>query len=298
MKAKKGKGKLCLGVRPIGGKAIKSRRIARQVTSSYHAIRNEMESLGGADQRRRTELEAQLLAIGGTDAYQQASVTSTAHFKTSRWVLAMVAKYSPPPNGKKLEVLEVGAINIQLFAASHLNVRAIDVNSQHPRIEEIDFFDILPTQSYDCVVSSMVVNCVTRAEGRGDMISRLAGHLRDEKSLLLLALPTRCVNSPLLGPDALALLLRGLGLLVLETRLTPKVSFYTLRLSSSSPGAGAGAGASYVETCRSRLALLSAADLRALKATFKASTNPNPNPNPPASNSSTFQITLGDEFWP
>lgn len=297
MKAKRGK--LFTGVRPIGGKAIKSRRIARQVTSSYHAIRNEMEALGDKDKKRHAELSSQLVALGGTDAYQQASVTSTAHFKTSRWVLAMVAKHcSPRPKGQKLDVLEVGAINTQLFSASHLNVRAIDVNSQHPRIEEIDFFDILPTQSYDCVVSSMVVNCVTRAGGRGDMLARLAGHLRDETSLLLLALPTRCVNSPLLGSEALALLLRGLGLLVLETRLTPKVTFFTLRLSSP-PNADAGAG--YVETCRSRLALLSKADLRALQATFKtqsSSSSSSSQPSIPTSNSSTFQISLCDEFWP
>lgn len=57
---------------------------------------------------------------------------------------------------EKLKVLEVGAINIQMHSCSFLNVRSIDLNSQHPLIEEIDFFEVLPCRQYDVVVCSMV----------------------------------------------------------------------------------------------------------------------------------------------
>lgn len=57
---------------------------------------------------------------------------------------------------KKLNVLEVGAINIQLQQYHWLDVRSIDLNSQHPLIEECDFFDIIPSSFYDVVVCSMV----------------------------------------------------------------------------------------------------------------------------------------------
>jgi hypothetical protein len=58
---------------------------------------------------------------------------------------------SPP-----LRVLEVGAINPQLSRCPWLDVRAIDIRSQHPLIEEVDLFDLPPRQEYDVVVSSMV----------------------------------------------------------------------------------------------------------------------------------------------
>jgi 25S rRNA (adenine2142-N1)-methyltransferase len=54
----------------------------------------------------------------------------------------------------------IGAINTQLMSCSWLDVLAIDVNSQHPRIQEIDFFDLVPTFSYDVVVCSMVSTCM------------------------------------------------------------------------------------------------------------------------------------------
>lgn len=170
---------------------MKSRRKARFVTSQYHNIRNEISAIDNnsliqpddKDEKKKV-LHEKLEAIGGVDKYQQASIISTSHFKTSRWVVSILeqlgcrktqqiptAEKSPSlaiegqetgsastkmvPNCK-LNVLEVGAINVQLQQCRWLNVRSIDVNSQHPLIEECDFFDIEPTASFDAVVCSMV----------------------------------------------------------------------------------------------------------------------------------------------
>ena len=174
-------------VKPLAGtKSLKSRRLARVVTSKYHSIRNEISlvdqsSLSKTEKKARKDVLGQKLEdIGGTNRYQEASIISTQHFKTSRWVLGCVdrhmSEYSDrlkanhdkkeeeeteecndgdggdgdvdqKKNKRKkkslLEVLEVGAINIQLQQASNrLRVRSIDVNSQHPLIEEKDFFDV------------------------------------------------------------------------------------------------------------------------------------------------------------
>ena len=181
------KRKLFLGTAPIGGKDMKSRRKARFVTSQYHNIRNELTAIDKdvdtplAEKDRQKEiLNEKLEAIGGVDKYQQASIISTSHFKTSRWVVTILEQIGMkkllddegaisevPSSGsqicttattssRKLNVLEVGAINTQLQQCKWLNVRAIDVNSQHPSIEECDFFDIIPTSSFDAVVCSMV----------------------------------------------------------------------------------------------------------------------------------------------
>ena len=187
------KRKLFLGTEPIGGKVMKSRRKARFVTSQYHNIRNEMSAIDNnnllrpddKDQQKKL-LNEKLEAIGGVDKYQQASIISTSHFKTSRWVVTILeqlgcrktqqissAEMSPSldfegnakepisrdiVSNSKLSVLEVGAINVQLQQCRWLNVRSIDVNSQHPSIEECDFFDINPSASFDAVVCSMVSN--------------------------------------------------------------------------------------------------------------------------------------------
>ncbi len=191
--------KLFLGTKSIGGPTLKSRRVARIVTSKYHSIRNEQvqvnkntELSSEAKAQRLKSLDLELDKIGGTNRYQQASIISTQFFKTSKWVLqtleSLDVKSSP---AHKLNVLEVGAINIQLKQCGWLNVRAIDVNSQHPLIEECDFFNVLPEANYDVVVCSMVssciilyfwermlilsakvVNCVTEPVRRGEMLAR------------------------------------------------------------------------------------------------------------------------------
>jgi hypothetical protein len=157
--------KLFLGVKPIGGPTLKSRRVARIVTSKYHSIRNEQvqisKSTGLSEKEKNGKikaLETELDELGGTNRYQQASIISTEFFKTSRWVLQTLDALGMRSNTStnKLNMLEVGAINIQLKQCGWMNVRSIDVNSQHPLIEECDFFDVEPIASYDVVVCSMV----------------------------------------------------------------------------------------------------------------------------------------------
>jgi hypothetical protein len=280
------KRKLYLGIKPIGRCVIKSRRLARHITSQYHIIQNEkniLEShnmhhhddtnisttatiesrsnsinntvhsnsnvmcsndnrsrnitmniynnddihhsnkeisasnilLSEEDKRKKRleELDKQMDDIGGTNAYQQASIINTQHFKTSKWVYdvinnelhmisnetvfvattstgdagstALVMKNMRRENRKemneksnndddddddgriivdnRLKVLEVGAINTQLQKYNqYLNIRAIDLHSQHPLIEECDFFSIIPKQCYDVVVCSMVSMLLSR----------------------------------------------------------------------------------------------------------------------------------------
>ena len=291
------KRKLMTGVAPIGGPSLKSRKAAREVTSRYHSIRNELENIkvasignsGASDQhqdvhknknklsdednsKKIAALEAELQDIGGTNRYQEASIVSTQHFKTSRWVISTIdsnlgrsisytaahnklrspkgedggakhnstlgadddeeeeeeqnndseiaatekativnhtstalvnanatsattpTKKKPKQEKQRLQVLEVGAINIQLQHCNWLDVRAIDVNSQHPKIQEVDFFDVPNHLHYDALVSSMVVNCVPVPSKRGEMLLRMRCHLRRDDSLMLLVLPSRCVD--------------------------------------------------------------------------------------------------------
>ena len=88
------------GVVPIGGPRLKSRREARKVTSQFHQLQNEIgklkENLGDkGDDVEKSEnmkkvkiLEERIEDIGGRDRYQQASVVTTSHHSTSKWVVS------------------------------------------------------------------------------------------------------------------------------------------------------------------------------------------------------------------
>lgn len=181
-----GKKRLFTGNTPLGGKPLKSRRLARRVTSKFHDTRNQLaivekrNDLSESEKNRlRQEMKLEIENIGGIDAYQQASVISTQHFNTSKWILktynqlilekkVTVRTYvSDATNDKrsKPKVLEVGAINTYLAKQSSLDIRCIDINSQHPLIEERDFFTVLPEQLYDAVVCSMVSESNTNEYG-------------------------------------------------------------------------------------------------------------------------------------
>eukprot|EP00605_Chrysophyceae_sp_TOSAG23-4_P001186 GSChrysophyteH1.ASY1.ANO1.1295.1 assembled CDS len=269
------KRKLLTGVVPIGGPSLKSRKKAREVTSQYHSIRNEIEILRvkhngdihksdssvevGENSSLKSEskkyihetdraskieaLEQQLVKLGGTNSYQQASIISTQHFKTSRWVLGTIEQLLGRTR-TLLSVLEVGAINTQLQKAPWLDVRSIDVHSQHPLIEELDFFHLKVECNFDVCVSSMVVNCVPQPSRRGEMLLRMRCVLARDDSVLLLVLPARCVDSPHLtlvkqgikktkcckGRYDFLELLRGLGFIDPNiTKCTPRLVFYSMR---------------------------------------------------------------------
>eukprot|EP01039_Chlorochromonas_danica_P005582 gene5582-6145_t len=269
---------LFLGVRPIGGPAIKSRRVARKVTTQYHALieeRSQIEQTSSLtlkeQQKKLKDIEERLKNLGGINRYQEASVVSTKHFSTSKWIIQTIRQLLPfPPTTStnttststnttststiststsstpatqphRWNTLEIGAINTQLQQASFLNVRSIDLHSQHALIEEKDFFEILPEQSYDVVVCSMVINYVTDPMRRGEMIGRLCQQLStrregDGGALLFLILPKRCLSSPFFSSldDFQHLLEWVFGLTLCQpVHFTPKVAFFVLRLSSS-----------------------------------------------------------------
>lgn len=168
--------------------------------------------------------------------------------------IEMKKKSGKPPR-RDTKLLEVGAINTELLDAAErtdnnnqkkyrLSVRAIDLHSMYPgRIEEADF-NVLPlppnlkttnkqneeylVDRYDVIVCSMVLNCVTTPEERGEMLTRLYDFLRPGGQIFL-TIPKLCLTqSPHIDQDSFQHLLgaTGVGLKVVETKESPKVSFF------------------------------------------------------------------------
>jgi hypothetical protein len=83
------KRKLFTGNIPIGGSSIKSRRVARKVTSKFHELNNllvqktlEMENDNNSNNANSNEiqkLKRSIEELGGRNKYQEASIISTQH---------------------------------------------------------------------------------------------------------------------------------------------------------------------------------------------------------------------------
>jgi len=145
-------------------------------------------------------------------------------------------------------LLEVGAINTELLDAAasseqqhekkncKLSVRAIDLHSMHEGIEEADFLKLSAagTKQYDVIVCSMVLNCVTTAADRGEMLARLFHFLRPG-GLVFLTLPKTCLNlSPYMDRARLEDILEAVGLQVEQhEKDSPKVAFFVCRRPES-----------------------------------------------------------------
>ena len=174
-------------------------------------------------------------------------------------IKGVATKRTSPPR-RRTRVLEVGAINTELLDVAaetvtsgstssgatkyRLDVRSIDLHSMEARIEEADFLT-LPfcsedvTGRYDVIVCSMVINCVPTPADRGKMLARLFHHLRPG-GFLFLTLPKSCLTrsafmtmavfQDMLGRSG------GVGFDIVETKQSPKVSFFICRRPEAEEG--------------------------------------------------------------
>jgi 25S rRNA (adenine2142-N1)-methyltransferase len=215
---------------------MKSRRKARQVTTTFHRLTHELDRLkqqrplSAEQQQRIGDIKAQLEALGGREAYQDASILSTSFHRTSKWVFQLLTRFELRPKAKQqpLKLLEVGAINTQLLSCPWLDVKAIDLNSRHEKIEQRDFFSLKPAAEFQVLVSSMVLNCVPGADKRGEMLRLYREHLK-EGGLLFLMLPLLCLrHSQFMTYARFTKILEAVGFKVRETKDSPKVAFFCL----------------------------------------------------------------------
>jgi len=223
-------------------KPVTSQRRARAETSRFHELARE-SSAAASGEAGAAALEA--LERRRKD-YQAASVLLTStHRASSRFVFRCVTRLGmrPARGERPLRVLEVGAVNTQLQASPFLDVTAIDVRSRHPRIRQLDLFDVPPPDRaedrFDVVVLAMVLNCVESAPRRGEMLARCRAQLRDG-GLLVLVLPLRCFAGAASRDDFDARVMRGaLALERVVGEESPKVALACYRRLPSARAAPA-----------------------------------------------------------
>ena len=159
----------------------------------------------------------------------------------------------------RLRLLEVGALSVDnaCSRSGMFEVERIDLHSQNPDIREEDFMQRpLPCdeerreRGFDVVSLSLVVNFVGSAEGRGRMLERVGGFLRETARVmddggwgdegkgvvgewypgLFLVLPAPCVlNSRYLDEERLEEIMGTLGFECLESKISGKLVYYYYR---------------------------------------------------------------------
>ena len=145
--------------------------------------------------------------MGGVVQYQAASALNTALNPVSRWVQRRLKHIHNKLDN--LRALEIGAVNTQLLNTPGLLVRAIDLHSLNPRIEEFDFaalphggdLDGGRSTPYDAVVCSMVLNCVPHERRRFDMLVGMRAQLK-AGGRAFVTLPRSCVDHSFLLTEA------------------------------------------------------------------------------------------------
>lgn len=148
------------------------------------------------------------------------------------------------PMARPTYILEIGAINTELIDASkkmngsnslyNIKVKAIDLHASHPDIEEQDFFQLPIVHetkgTFDAIVCSMVLNCVTTPADRGTMLSLLYKQLRPG-GLCFLTIPKLCINqSRYMNREMFEEILSdAIGFVLEHQKETPKVAFWVLK---------------------------------------------------------------------
>jgi 25S rRNA (adenine2142-N1)-methyltransferase len=240
---------------------MRSRKKARQVTTLFHKLTKlRDDAILVQDTTKVQQLDLQIKNMGGFQEYQRASQLNTKLHSTSKWVLKSLSdrglleesyrqaiapqQGTPIPCSTPLRLLEIGAINTELLEAARkskskntrsIHVRAIDLHSSHPDIEETDFLQLpIDPVGFDVIVCSMVLNYVSMPEDRGRMLRLIFQQLKPE-GLCFLTLPKLCLDqSQYITKGRWENLLTGdLGFTIEGTKETPKIYFWILQRPAS-----------------------------------------------------------------
>ena len=225
-----------------------SSKITRSIIQSHHNLRKEhAKAVEQGDLARADDLEGVINDKGGLETYQIASTLGQSNARggdSSRILVDWLREATEGARSQnvQLRMLEVGALSTRNVCSQIdcLDVTRIDLHSQEPGIQEVDFMD-LPTpsiegQRYQIISLSLVLNFVPHAAARGAMLERIPDFLTTKLSevarrylpCLFLVLPLPCVaNSRYLTEDRLKALMDTLGFSLIELKKTAKL-YYSL----------------------------------------------------------------------
>jgi 25S rRNA (adenine2142-N1)-methyltransferase len=229
---------------------------SRTIIRTHHKLQKEhAAALVRKDDRTAHEIAQLIEKNGGLKSYQAASKQGQAKDRggdSSKLLVDWLQqsevidskdrghKSTTKPTLKCLEVGSLSANNEVSRFPSVIHMTRIDLNSQGPGIEKQDFMERPePTsddERFDIISLSLVLNYVTDAVGRGEMLKRITKFLRPPKEesdatktgpFLFLVLPLPCVtNSRYVDEPLLLKIMGNLGFTKQHNKHTTKLCYY------------------------------------------------------------------------
>lgn len=247
MAVKKPKPKSIIRGRPPLAKsqnASLSSKATRTLIRSHHNLQKAYtQALKVGNESGARLLEAEIATQGGLAKYQLASTQGQSAERggdSSRLLVEWLKPVLEEARNKcqRVRVLEVGALSTK-NACSRVpcvDVRRIDLKSQMPGIEEVDFMDMaIPAdgEKFQIISLSLVLNYVSDAASRGAMLARIPKFLETPPRgemipSLFLVLPLACIaNSRYLKEERLSYIMHALGFHLSKKKTTSKL-YYAL----------------------------------------------------------------------
>ncbi len=245
---------------------------SQALIARYHTIQKQLAAVEAdstlkplAREKRRHDLQAELQALGGLPAYQQASLfgataEESGSFNSGVWVKSELYAMGllPPGQGqRRLRLLDVGALQDHWSPHAHLvEAMAIDLNPRHPSVLRADFFDFPPLPPtgtapvFDALILSLVLNFVGDPRRRGAMLERCAA-LLPPGGALFVVIPAACItNSRYMNHVLFVRILHAVGFQLSRHKITPKLALYALRRSACEASGEEVAGLGSRRLCR------------------------------------------------
>lgn len=234
-----------------------SRRASRALINRHHQLqKRKTQAVERGDKVEEALVETELAKLGGLGQYQQASLQGQSNDRggdTSKLLLQWLPTSALRSLNRRPKMLEVGALSTRnacstsgLFELVH-----IDLNSQEPGIQSQDFMERPlpkdPSEKFDIISLSLVLNYVPDAVGRGQMLVRTLSFLENSEASatpstepffpsLFVVLPRSCVdNSRYLTATKFEELMGALGYAKVRGKNTQKLVYSLWRKGNMGP---------------------------------------------------------------
>lgn len=231
-----------------------SARATRSLIRSHHTLRKAYAAaLASKDAAKAAFIQAEIEAKGGLNSYQLASTLGQSTDRGGDSSKILVEWLKPAceaarAEGRQLRMLEVGALSTENACSKVpcLDIDRIDLHSQASGIREIDFMDLpiaeAETEKYHIVSLSLVLNFVSSAPARGEMLRRIPNFLQiraagDSISCLFFVLPLPCIeNARYMNERRSNAIMQSLGFTRMHVKKTTKLYYSLWRYDGQSEG--------------------------------------------------------------
>jgi 25S rRNA (adenine2142-N1)-methyltransferase len=232
-----------------------SRKATKALINQFHLLeKKKRQAASIGDEAAVAAHDAEIKAIGGLEAYQEASLQGQRDDRggdSSHLLVRWLEPCTSSLGDKRLRLLEVGALSTSnaCSRSGFFDIERIDLNSQGDGILQQDFMERALPQSgserFDVISLSLVLNFVPDAQLRGEMLARTVQFLSkssEHQSLtqgelrpsLFLVLPAPCVtNSRYLDDERLEVIMGSLGYTKTKSKMTKRLAYYLWVLDSA-----------------------------------------------------------------